>query len=50
MTMAIIIMVMWAILGIYSIYADSRKDNIIPFIVFVVVIPFFPWIFKFCGL
>ena len=48
MALSIVIMIMWFILGIYG-YVAEKKGNFVPFVLFISIIPFFPWIFKFCG-
>ena len=47
---AIIIMALWLMIGLYSITIDNRIENgfNVPFAIFMVMIPFFPWIFTAC--
>lgn len=47
---AIIIMTLWLMIGLYGIVIDNRIKGInVPFAIFMVMIPFIPWILKACG-
>ena len=50
MILAIIIFTLWFILGIVGAKIDDDIFLNIPFLIFIVVIPFFPFIFSVCGL
>lgn len=48
---AIIIITLWLMIGLYSIAIDNRIEDgfNVPFAIFMIMIPFFPWILKACG-
>ena len=46
---AISIIIMWIILGIYAIFMENKNDSQIALIIFISLIPLFPFIFKACG-
>ena len=45
-----IIMVLWVIIGIISIYTEKYFMVNYPLVVFLVIFPLFPWIFHWCGI
>ena len=49
MALAILIIIVWLVLGIYGAILENKTNNYFWFFLFISVIPFFPWIFKFCG-
>ena len=52
MVVSVIIIILWLGLGIVGIACD-KNDNMItnfPMILFIVFVPFFPFIFHWCGL
>ena len=52
MIIAITMLILWGILGIIGCLLDTRELQIenFPIIIFVAFIPFFPFIFHWCGL
>ena len=51
MLIAIVAMIAWLMLGLYGIYFDKHSSSVnVPFILFMSLFPFFPFIFHWCGL
>ena len=49
---ALIIITLWLMIGLYSLTLENvEHEDLInyPFAIFLVMIPFFPWILKCCG-
>ena len=53
MALAITIMIIWLGLGFIACICDEEYNSRLvyaSFLIFGLIIPFFPWIFKFCGI
>ena len=50
MTLAIIIIFVWLIVGAVALFKEKNSDNLVWFVVYISLMPFFPWIFKICGI
>ena len=50
MTIVIIIFTLWFILGIVGAKIDDDVFFNVPFLIFLIMIPFYPFIFSVCGL
>ena len=46
---AIFIIIIWLLVGVIALFTEKNSDNLVWFMVYISLIPFFPWIFKFCG-
>ena len=49
MILAIVIIIVWLLVGVIALFKEKNSDNLVWFVVYLSLIPFFPWIFKFCG-
>ena len=50
---AIVVFIIWVGIGLYGIALENVEHNMtinIPFCIFMVAVPFLPWIFRACGL
>ena len=50
MTLAVIIMIIWLTIGVVALINEKKNDNLVWLVIYISLIPFFPWIFKFCGI
>ena len=50
MIKALVFMVIWVVIGLWGCFLERNDKSMVPIVAFMVAIPFFPWIFKFCGL
>ena len=52
MTAFVIMIILWVCFGICGIAYDNNEDNLVnyPFVVFMVTVPFIPFIAHWCGL
>ena len=49
MTLAVIIFIGWLIIGIVGVIEEKTTDNLTFTLIYISMIPLFPWIFKVCG-